>query len=124
MCGYSYHFALSSLGHLARVIVHHLNVLRPLRRPTKANTILLIDSNAVLAGTIPSQGLEVIAGRYPEIGQFLSRIDLVELPPGNGPEGLGTCLAGHGGVDTIEDVFRSAVCEAADHLDMIARLPC
>jgi hypothetical protein len=124
MCGHSYHFKLSSLGHLARMIVHYVDVLWPLRQPTKANAILLIDPNAVLASTIPSQDLEPIARRHPEIARFLSRINLVKLPPGNPPQRLGTCLAGHGGVETVEDVFRSAVCKAADHIHMIARLPC
>ena len=46
---------------LGLMIVDDFNILRTSIRPNEANAVLVVDSNAVLPGTHPLQGLETVA---------------------------------------------------------------
>jgi hypothetical protein len=49
------------------VIVHDFDVIRVTRSPNEADTILIVDPNAVLPLTIAMQSLESVARRHPKI---------------------------------------------------------
>jgi hypothetical protein len=49
------------------VVVHDFDVIGIRVSPSKANPPLVVDSNAVLASPIASQGFEAITGRHPEV---------------------------------------------------------
>src|SRR3954464_5235057 len=52
---------------LSSVIVDDLDVGRSIVRPSKADAILVVDANAVLAGTIALQALEAVVRGNPQI---------------------------------------------------------
>jgi len=52
-------------------------------RPTKADTPLIVDTNAVLTGTITLECFKVIAGWYPQIIKSTSDLELSKLTPRN-----------------------------------------
>jgi hypothetical protein len=57
------------------VVVDDLNVFRPGGCPSKTDPPLLVDADAVVAGTITLELLEPIAGRYSEISDDISSIE-------------------------------------------------
>ena len=59
------------------MIVHDLHILGRLTPPYEADPPLVIDANAVLASTVPLQGLKTIAGRS---GQVANLLRVVQLP--------------------------------------------
>src|ERR1700691_4427181 len=69
------------LGHLRlSMIVDDLDIMRLALGPTKADAPLIVDPNAPLAHTIPSQRLQMIAGWIAQVLQGQRSIDLPQLP--------------------------------------------
>jgi hypothetical protein len=56
------------------VIVHDLNLVGIAVLPAKANSPLIIDTNAVLAGAVTGQFLQAVSRRNPQIGQILGSV--------------------------------------------------
>ena len=61
------------------MIIDDFNFFRPGVRPTKADSPLVVDPNAVLARAIPFERLKVIAGRNVQIIQAFSDFKLSEF---------------------------------------------
>lgn len=61
------------------VVVHYLYVFGARSRPAKTNAPLIVDTDAVLAGSITLQRLQPIAGRHPQIVQAAGDLKLSEL---------------------------------------------
>jgi hypothetical protein len=61
------------------MIVHDLYVVRIAIAPSKANSPLIINTNAVLPLSVPAQGLEMIAGRGTQIANFHGNIQLPQF---------------------------------------------
>jgi hypothetical protein len=63
------------------VVINDLHIFRVCIRPPKAITPLIVDSNAVLAGTLAFESLEAIAGRHLQVIQPASDFKLPQLAP-------------------------------------------
>jgi hypothetical protein len=61
------------------VVVHDLYSLRPDGSPAKANAVLIVDADAVLAGTVALQSLEAVAWRNPEVVEPTGDLELSEF---------------------------------------------
>ena len=122
--GNAHHLYLPYPRTLRLVIVDHLDLFRPLRCPDETDPILFVDPDAVLPCPIPTQGLESIARRDAKILELLSRVELIKLPSGDGPQPLRAQSSCGGRIHTVEDVFGGLLMEALDHGYMITRLPC
>jgi hypothetical protein len=63
------------------VVVHDLNILGASNRPPKADAVLVVDTDAVLACAIALESLQPIAWRNPEVVEPAGDIELPELAP-------------------------------------------
>jgi hypothetical protein len=64
------------------VIVHNLNLVRPILTPDKDDAPLAVNPDRVLASPVASLCLQTVAGRKAQILQPLGGIDRGEFPPG------------------------------------------
>ena len=92
--------------------------------PDEADTIPVVDTNAVLPATVSGQSLEPIAGRYAEIIQGRGGVELVQLPPSHTQDIRGTDPSCPSSVTPVEDVLSATILERNDHNNMIARYSC
>jgi hypothetical protein len=65
------------------MIINDLNFFCPLFIPNKADAPLIIDTNAVLAGTVTFERLKAISRRYFQIIQPDGNLELPQLPSGH-----------------------------------------
>ena len=65
------------------MVINDFHIFCTCIRPTKANTPLVVDTNAVLTGTITLECFKVIAGWYPQIIKLTSDLELSKLAPCN-----------------------------------------
>jgi hypothetical protein len=86
------------------VVIRNLDLIGISRLPSKANTILLIDPDAVLPSSVPAQALKPISGRDSKFEQIPHLIYLIELPAGDPPEISRAGTTGRSGVVSVEDV--------------------
>jgi hypothetical protein len=76
------------------VVVHDLDLARARRRPAEADPELVVDADAVLAGSSPFQGFEPVARRDTQIVEPRRDLELAELASrhrlhaGESPEAL------------------------------------
>jgi hypothetical protein len=61
------------------MIVHDLDIFGAELSPLKAHAELVVDSDAVLSGTISFQCFKSVSGRYPEVLQRLRDLKLPQL---------------------------------------------
>ena len=106
------------------MIIRNLDVSRALLPANKADSVLLVDSHAVLAFPVSRKCLQSIAGRNLQFFQRLNRIELIQLSRGDLPELLRTGFSGAFRIDAIEDVLGSLISERFNHTSIVARLPC
>ena len=78
--------AVSRLHYLSSVVVDDLNLVSLCVAPTKDDSPLLVDADAVVAGPVSSKRLEPVARRGPEIPEFVGGVDRVQLAQGDGPQ--------------------------------------
>jgi len=62
------------------VIIDDLHISRSRCRPSEANTELVVNSDAALPDAIPSQNLQAIAGRNPQVTDLTGAIQHGQLP--------------------------------------------
>jgi hypothetical protein len=93
------------------VVVNDLNFIRVGLSPLETDSPLIIDSDAVLTGSIASQALEPVPGRNPQIGETLCVVQHPQLSPrrlldftGESPGDL-----------TSPDLFCQLAFEGSDH---------
>jgi hypothetical protein len=65
------------------MVINNFHIFCTCIRPTKADTPLIIDTNAVLAGTIILESFKVISGWHPQIIKSASDLELSTLTPCN-----------------------------------------
>jgi hypothetical protein len=65
------------------VVINDFHIFCTCIRPTKADTPLIVDTNAVLTGTITLECFKVIARRRHQITKSTSDLDLSKLTPCN-----------------------------------------
>lgn len=106
------------------MIVHDLDRVGTIGRPDETDPILIVDPDAMLTGTVARQRLETIPRRDTKVLQSRSRVQLLQLPPGNPPEFLRTSPPGSLRVPPVEDVLRPRAPKGSDHVDTIARSSC
>jgi hypothetical protein len=63
------------------VVINDFYIFWTCIRPTKADTPLIIDTNAVLTGTITPECFKVIAGWHPQIVKSTGDLELSKLTP-------------------------------------------
>jgi len=61
------------------VVVHDLDAFGASRSPAKTDAVLIVDPDAVLAGTIAFECLEPIPGRNPQVVEPAGDLELSEL---------------------------------------------
>lgn len=91
------------------VIVRDLDAIGEARLPNEANTILIVDPDAVLTVSVTAQRFQPVAGGHRKLGQFLNAVDLVELPSSDRPESARTGTPGNSRVDSVEHVFGALI---------------
>jgi hypothetical protein len=65
------------------VVVHDFHIFGARIRPPKADAPLIIDTNAVRAGTVALERFKTIAGRHSQILQSAGDLELSQLAPRN-----------------------------------------
>jgi len=65
------------------MIINNFDIFCESIRPTKANSPLVINANAVLTGTTAFERLKVIAGWNSQVIKAISDFELPEFSPGN-----------------------------------------
>jgi len=65
------------------VVINDFHIFCTPIRPTKADTPLFVDTNAVLTGAITLECFKVIAGWHPQIIQSAGDLKLSKLTPRN-----------------------------------------
>jgi hypothetical protein len=61
------------------MVIHYLNVVRIFAPPPKANSILVVDPDAVLPGAVAFQPLQAVARRHLQIAPLARTIQLRQL---------------------------------------------
>jgi hypothetical protein len=61
------------------VVIRDLYSVRSVHLPDKADAVLIVDSDAVLARAVPFQRFEAITGRHAQIAQIDGRFNLIQL---------------------------------------------
>ena len=106
------------------VVVDDLHFGRPRHGPPEADSVLVVDSNAVLALPIVCEGIEAITGWDSQDLDAFDRIQLIELATRDPPNVSRAGLARRARVLAVEDVRCPSVRKRLDHSDTIARTPC
>jgi hypothetical protein len=61
------------------MVIYYLNIFRSRLLPTEADAPLIVDTNAVLAGSVTSQRLKAIPGWHPQVLQSAGNLQLSQL---------------------------------------------
>jgi len=99
------------------VIISDLNIKRIACVPSKANPILIVDSDAVLSRAISLQCLQAIRGRRRQVSKFFGAVDLNQFPKRDGRNGLKSPYAAL----PEENRFRIAILKRSDQTTIILR---
>jgi hypothetical protein len=97
------------------VVVRDLDVLDMAILPAEADSVLLVDADAVLAFPVAAESLEPVARWRCEFEQRTDSVQLVELAPGHWPELSWTGLARRRRTGPVEDVRGAGTTEASYH---------
>jgi hypothetical protein len=71
------------------VVVDYLDVNRTGFRPSEADPVLLVDTDAVLPSAVSAESLETITGRYSQVVQDLGLVERVESSRSHSPQRVG-----------------------------------
>ena len=70
------------------MVVNQFNIFRAAVRPSKTEPVLIVDTDAVLSGSITAQGFESVTGWNPEVVEPAGDLELPELAAGYPLDGL------------------------------------
>jgi hypothetical protein len=98
------------------MVVHYLNVGRVSLVPFEADSILLVDPNAVLPESVASQCFQVVAARRRQIVQPPRCVQSFQFPPRRALD-MPQC----GYVMLFEKSLCAGIAKALDHADRLAR---
>jgi hypothetical protein len=87
------------------MIVRDFDVVRISGLPTKADSILIVDPDAVLSLSIATEPLEAVPGGNRQFAKIADAVDLRELPPGDGPQSYWAGCASRSRGGPIEHVL-------------------
>jgi hypothetical protein len=100
------------------VVVHDLNLLRLAILPDETDSILIVDTDAVLPPPITGESLKVIPGKRAQVVESLGCVKLRELAlrdPGDAPKPARRI--------SLKERLCVAVPEGPDHLRRLLRIP-
>ena len=106
------------------MMIGDLYLIRAIARPSEADSVLAVDTNTVLAGSVSPKSLQTVPRRNRQVTQFNGGVNLVKLAECCLQRRLGTDAPGGGGVVAVENIFSASVNETPDHFNMLARLTC
>ncbi len=84
------------------VIIRDLNLVDISSLPSKTDSVLIVDSNAVLPVPVGPQSFEAISWWNRKLSKILHAINLVKLPSGHVPQIAGTGFSGYLGIDAVK----------------------
>jgi hypothetical protein len=93
------------------MVIDNLHVVRVAALPAETNTILVVNTDALLPRTVTPQLLQAVSGRDTEVIQRLRSVDEQQLPQRRTLERLGELTAAL----APEEAFGLTVAEAPDH---------
>ena len=92
------------------MVVRNLHFMGSIRLPDKADAVLIIYSDAVLAHSISLERLQPVSRRYPQVNQVDARFNLVELTESDLLDRRPALIRA-----TFEELIRVGVPEALNH---------
>jgi hypothetical protein len=92
------------------VAVGDFDIVRSVRLPNEADSILIIHSDAVLSGALAFQGLKPVSRRHSEVAQICARLDLIQFPPSYSLDRLPSAAP-----PRLKKLPGSSIPEALDH---------
>ncbi len=92
------------------MIIDYLYLRRVSLLPYEANSILVVDSNAVLPQTVAFEGFQMVASCCREIAQLPRRVQRFQFPPRR-PLDMPECRY----ILLLEKSFGAGVAKALDH---------
>jgi len=87
------------------VIIGDFDFVGISRLPPETDSILIVDSDAVLPLTIPSQSLQAISGRHSKIPEVANPIQQIEFSLRDRPQGTRTDFQGGTGFGAVKNIF-------------------
>jgi len=93
------------------MIIDDLDLICIAVTPLEADSPLVVDANAVLAGAIPYQLLEVVPWRNAKVFQCLGSVQKQQFPQSGSLEKAGQLLDG----ETLKQAFGLLVAKTANH---------
>lgn len=98
------------------MVIHNFDVIGVPFLPPKAHPVLIVNTNAVLARSIPLQGVQAVRWRCGEISKLSRAINLNQPPERNGGDGL---KSPH--VPALENSFGVLVAKRANQASIVRR---
>lgn len=92
------------------MVVGYLHFVGSISLPDEADSVLVIDANAVLPGPISSKSLQPIPGWRSEIAKPNAEVELIELSQSHGSNRRPTAIG-----FLLEELESVGVLEAPDH---------
>ena len=97
------------------MIINDFNLIWTWACPQETDSVLIIDSNTILASTLPGELLQPIAWWYAYFIEHFDRVELIQFSACDSPKGIWAGLPGFTGADAVEDIFRALGFEILDH---------
>ena len=97
------------------MIIDDLDCFRTAICPLKAQTVLIVDTNAVVAGALTSQGFKPVAGRGAKRIKPCRSVQLIQLPAGDCPELPRACFSRGFRITAIKNILCPSVGKGPDH---------
>ena len=102
------------------MVVGHFHRARARWRPPKADPVLRVDPDAVLAGPVTPERFQSITRRDSQVLEARRRIELVQLTPNDRPHRYRTGAASGLGVPPIEQIGGRGIGEGLNHGPLLA----
>jgi hypothetical protein len=93
------------------VVINDFYVGRPVACPNEANSILLVDPDAVLPLSVSRKSFKTVPYWDPKVFQLLSRVQHFQFSAGNSPKRRGASTTGPFGPASIENILGGFVLE-------------
>ena len=71
------------------VVVRDFDIVRIVALPTKTDSVLIVDPNAVLLTPATVELLQAVSWRHRQLLEIAYPVQLIQLPTGNRPHSLG-----------------------------------
>ena len=97
------------------MVIRDFDVVRIPGLPMKADSILIVDPDAVLPLPITAEPLKAVSERNRKLANIANAVNLRELPPRRGPQLGWACGSSGSRRGAIEDVLRATIREGSYH---------